>query len=242
MSSRAPLIGLSAGRNNFPTQARQVQMVWSGLNVNYVHSVIRSGATPVLIPCVTDPEAACAALKACDALVLTGGGDIDSLLYGQEPHPQCAQQDPVRDACEIALFHAARQRGIPIFGICRGIQLVNVAMGGDLIQDIPSQIRQPVRHSSGALTPVLLHSITMEPGSLVEQLMGVDSRAVNSWHHQSVGRVADGLRVTARAADGVIEALEAADGSPLLAVQWHPEEMAHTHPPFQRLFDWLVQI
>lgn len=182
-----------------------------------------------------------AALEAADGLLLTGGGDVVSLAYGEEPHPSSIYQDPVRDAEEFAAVRTAVERGLPVLGICRGIQSLNVALGGNLVQDVPSQVEGAVQHYTHASECLLAHTIDIEEGSLLAQVLGTTSIAVNSWHHQAVSEPADGLRICARARDGVVEGLEAEDGRPILAVQCHPEDTAEAYPVFQKLFDWLVQ-
>lgn len=240
--SSTPIIAISAGRLNLPiSKNNEIQNVWSGCNTNYLHSVIRSGGCPVLLPYLADEDAINTLMDRMDGLLLSGGGDIDSLRYGQEPHPKSEGHDPLRDRMEELAFYAAVRRGIPVLGICRGIQSINVAMGGTLVQDIPTQIPGSVKHYASGYAPVLLHSVTVSGGSLLERVVGCDMNAVNSWHHQSVDRIADGLKVNAVAPDGVIEGLEAADGRPILAVQFHPEELSHEVAAFQKLFDWLCK-
>ncbi len=242
MSVSTPIIAITSGRVNLPLSGNnEIQNVWAGSNVNYLHSVIRSGGCPVMLPYLAGADAINALMERVDGLILTGGGDVLSLRYGQEPHRMSAGQDPLRDTMEELALQAALRRGIPVLGICRGIQMLNVAMGGTLVQDIPTQIGSSVKHYAGGYAPVLLHSLSVTPGSLLESVLGSDLNAVNSWHHQSVDCVADGLKVNAVAADGVIEGLEASDGRPILAVQFHPEELSHEVAAFQRLFDWLCK-
>jgi putative glutamine amidotransferase len=142
---------------------------------------------------------------------------------------------------ELEVTRRALEKGLPVLGICRGVQLLNVAFGGSLIQDVPSQIPGAIQHYSQGVVPLLLHTIAIEPESLLSRVMGITSMAVNSYHHQSVNRVGSGLRINCRARDDVIEGVEAADGRPILGVQFHPEECTAIYPRFQNLFDWLVQ-
>ena len=238
---KKPIILITAGRKNHPAKESQPQTIWSGCDIDYTLSVARSGGAPLLLPCVTDRDTVLAALGAADGVLLTGGGDVLSLNYGEEPHPTSKYQDATRDDTEIALAHAALERGVPILGICRGLQLINVALGGTLIQDVPSQVPGAVKHYGDALDTTLLHTIEIEPGSLLAQVMGATKMAVNSYHHQAAKEVGTGLRVNCHAKDGVIEGLEANDDRPLLCVQFHPEECTATYPQFQPLFDWLVK-
>lgn len=194
----------------------------------------------MLLPFLSDEDSVRVAVERLDGLLLSGGGDIVSLAYGEEPHPKSHYQDPARDEMEFALVRAALERNIPILGICRGIQTLNVALGGTLVQDIESQVPGAIKHFSSGLAPVLLHSVQIDPDSLLARVLGGDSLAVNSWHHQAVKDVAPALRVNCKASDGVIEGLESAEGRDILAVQWHPEEIAAAYPQFRSLFDWLV--
>lgn len=237
---KKPIILITAGRKNESAGDSKPQTVWNGCDIDYTQSVARSGGVPLLLPCVTDEATVLAALDAADGLLLTGGGDILSLNYGEEPHITSKYQDPKRDALEIALTEGALERDIPILGICRGLQLLNVAMGGTLIQDIPSQVPDSIKHYGAGLTTTLLHSIDIEPDSILARVLNTGKMAVNSYHHQAAKDVAPGLKINCRARDGVIEGLESADGKPILSVQFHPEEIADVYPQFQPLFDWLV--
>lgn len=140
-----------------------------------------------------------------------------------------------RDATEAALIEGARDRGMPVLAICRGIQILNVALGGTLIQDIPSECETEILHDEEAARDSRTHEIAIESGSRIAAAMGTARCSVNSFHHQSVKRVAEGMRVTARSPDGVIEGLESVgEDWWVMAVQWHPEEMIHTGEPWDR--------
>jgi len=141
---------------------------------------------------------------------------------------------------EFELLRLAIERGIPVLGICRGLQVINVGLGGTLIQDIPSQVSAAVQHWTNAVDTVLCHTVYIEEGSLLAQVLGMTKLATNSWHHQSVNKVGKGLKVNCRTSDGVVEGLESTEGLPVLAVQFHPEESSLSYPIFQKLFDWLV--
>jgi putative glutamine amidotransferase len=190
------------------------------LNSSYVRALIAAGLTPLLIPPLIDPARASDALDGAAGLVLTGGEDVHPASYGDPTHPKLEETDQARDAVELALYRAARERRLPILAICRGIQLVNVAMGGTLYQDLPSEHPSPVNH----VDPKGRHALRVEPDSRLHQAVGAPA-SVNSRHHQAVKRLADGLRAVAWAEDGVIEGAELANGDGLLlAVQWHPED------------------
>jgi putative glutamine amidotransferase len=184
------------------------------------------------------------ALTGVDGLLLTGGEDVAPERYGETPHPSVADVDPARDAFEIALIAEARQRDLPIFAICRGIQILNVACGGSLVQDIPTQLSGPMDHNF-TVPPhqpfSRAHEVWIEKDSLLaallrERLSDADACEVNSRHHQSVKTLAAGFKVSATAPDGVIEAIEDPAATFCLAVQWHPENFWRTGE-FRSLFE-----
>lgn len=193
------------------------------LNSTYVRALDRAGLVPLALPTMLAPDRAVAALGGVRGLVLTGGEDVEPARYGAPPHPKLERTDPARDAAEVALIAAARARRLPILAICRGIQILNVALGGTLYQDLDSERPGSVAHAGDASR----HAVRVEPGSLLERTLGARSATVNSRHHQAIRDVAPGLRAVAWAEDGVIEAAEPADGSAswTLAVQWHPEDL-----------------
>jgi putative glutamine amidotransferase len=206
------------------------------LNVAYVHALECAGLVPLAVPTMLAPTSAAAALAGVRGLVLTGGEDVEPARYGAAPHPKLQDTDPARDAAELALIAAARERRLPILAICRGIQILNVALGGTLYQDLESERPGSLPHAGDATR----HSLRVETGSLLGRTLGTGegTTTVNSRHHQAVREVAPGLRPVAWADDGVIEAAEPADpGAPwMLAVQWHPEDLAE-----RALFDGFAQ-
>lgn len=237
---KKPIILITAGRQNQATPAGEVQSVRTGVSTDYVDAVVKAGGAPLIVPCFSDEAALDALLDKADGLILSGGGDIVSLAYDEEPHHLSKFQDPVRDEMEFHITRAALDRGLPILGICRGVQLLNVVLGGSLIQDVPSQVQDAVKHYSQGLHTVLLHTIDIEADSVLANLMGTTTMAINSWHHQAVKKLGAGLRVNCRARDGVIEGVEADDSRAVLGVQFHPEEAAGSYPQFQTFFDWIV--
>ncbi len=237
----SPIIAITVGRQNLSAPRRQVQDVWTGCHIDYVNSILRSGGAPVLLPYLADQDVIAAALEVADGVLLPGGGDVVSLRYGEEPHPKEHYHNPARDEMEFEVVQLALEKGLPILGICRGVQVLNVALGGTLVQDVPSEVEGAVKHFSHGLAPVLLHNVDIEEGSLLAQILGATSLAVNSWHHQAVRDLGRGLRVNCRSRDGVIEGVESDEGKPILGVQCHPEEVAAIYPQFQPLFDWLVE-
>jgi putative glutamine amidotransferase len=196
------------------------------LNTAYVRALERAGLVPLAVPTMLAADRAGAALAAVRGLVLTGGEDVAPDRYGAAPHPRLGDVDPVRDAAELALIAAARARRLPILAICRGIQILNVALGGTLYQDLESERPGSVPHSGETN-----HGVRVEPGSLLERTLGTRSATVNSRHHQAIRDLAPGLKAVAWADDGVIEGAEAVDasgraGGPwIVAVQWHPEDL-----------------
>jgi putative glutamine amidotransferase len=194
-----------------------------------------AGLIPVIIPPLSNPDAANAILDSVSGLVLTGGSDVDPALYGEKRHDKVRSIDAGRDRTEAALIQEARGRGTPVLAICRGIQILNVALGGTLVQDIPSQCDTTIDHDEDRPRDSRTHDISAEPGSLIARAIGTEQCLVNSFHHQAVKDVAEGMRVTARSPDGVIEGMESTnDDWWVLAVQWHPEEMTGSPEPWDR--------
>jgi putative glutamine amidotransferase len=193
------------------------------LNTAYVRALERAGLVPLAIPTLIAPDRAVAALQSLRGLVLTGGEDVAPQRYGATPHPRLGRVDPDRDATEVALIAAARKRGLPILAICRGIQILNVALGGTLYQDLDSERPSAVHHSDETST----HRVRVAAGTLLERMLGARGAIVNSRHHQAIRDLAPALKATAWADDGVIEAAEPLDPDApwMVAVQWHPEDL-----------------
>lgn len=205
------------------------------LNSAYIAALECAGLVPLIVPPLADPSGSLSILAAVDGLVLTGGEDVDATIYGQNRHAKNGDPNMVRDATEIALVHAARELRKPVLAICRGPQILNVALGGTLIQDIPSQVPGSLEHNARRDRAARVHEVRVVPGSIIARAMGETLLTVNSLHHQSVGEVAPGLRVTAVAPDGVIEGVESRSaGWWVMAVQWHPEEMNDSPEPWDR--------
>lgn len=209
----------------------------------YVDAVRRAGGIPVLVPAgealVED------LLTRLDGLILSGGGDLDAELYSGSQHPTLEEPNPERDQMEIAFIRQVVQGATPTLCICRGAQVLNVALGGSLIEHLPDEVGMETLHRTA--TPgasgepeAIAHPIQIQPGSQLAALLGQTEVCPLSWHHQAVREVAPGLLVSAYAPDGTIEALEKPDHPWLLAVQWHPELTAATDPLQQRLFDGLI--
>lgn len=203
----------------------------------YVQSVERAGGTVCWID-VEDPTRAAEDALKCDGLLLPGGADVDPALYGQKPGEKCGKPNEQRDRAEGAMAQAFLRSGKPIFGICRGIQFLNVALGGTLLQDIRPV--QKERHMDFLHRASSTHSVTIEPSSELYRILGKPEIRVNSMHHQAVDRLGDGLVVTARSSDGFVEAVERKEGGFCLAVQWHPEHMSRRSEDQRKLFTAFV--
>lgn len=229
---KSPLIGISGNfRDGDCTLARA-----------YYQSLLEAGATPVIIPPFDDDRALTSLMDSLDGLVLSGGADIDPEFLGQEAL-DCISVNPFRDAPELAMVHMAVDRHIPILGICRGIQILAAALGGELYQDIQLQHGAgSLQHSQKGERYETSHSISIEKGTLLHSLFGLDCMDVNSFHHQAVKSVPKGFRVSASAPDGIIEAMESTDMRPILGVQWHPEcFLLDGNRSMMPVFEWIVR-
>lgn len=213
--SSLPVIGLSASYSNGR----------SSVGDTYVRAVLQSGGMPYIIPVITDPAVLRSLVSKLDGLLMIGGEDLNPLWYKEEPHPRLGGVNSERDLYDLKLIKLATDRNIPVLGICRGEQLLNVAFGGALIQDINTQVESSIKHkqNQAAITPS--HTIHLSPNSCLAQILGTDSLLVNSFHHQSVGRLAPGFKPVAYAKDGIVEAIEAWPDRPFWGVQWHPESL-----------------
>lgn len=210
------------------------------LPATYLRALHRAGGQEgILGPQRMDPDEVSAVLDRFDGLLLIGGGDIDPKHYGEDPMPECYGIDTEADLFEMQLVRAAIRGGMPVLAICRGFQVLNVAMGGTLDQHITGR-EGLVGHGVPGVRPEL-HEVRLEPGTWTAKAMGVDALTVSSSHHQAVAKVGDGLVVSGRAPDGIVEAMEHPDGSWVVAVQWHPERRAQEDPAHQGLFDSLVE-
>jgi putative glutamine amidotransferase len=215
----------------------------TGVNAAYVQAVLAAGGVPLILSPLMSPSLASRALEGIDGLLLTGGEDLDPAWYGAQPSPQLSPPSRERDLFELALFAVARQREMPILGICRGIQLINVAMGGTLYQDLPTEGSGSVNHRPEGPRDSRSHRVTLESVSRAAEALGASSVVVNSSHHQAIKDLAPGLVATGWTDDRLIEAVETPPNTPwLLAVQWHPEEMHRDRQaPERGLFMALVR-
>jgi putative glutamine amidotransferase len=232
-----PIIGVSTGRISDPNIQRDQVAAPS----SYLRAVLSAGGIPLLIPPRLTRDQLGETLARLDGLVLIGGGDIDPALFNGQPHPRVYDIDPERDFLDLTLARLAAERRIPFLGICRGIQVVNVALGGTLYTDIGDQLPGALRHDWYPNIPRnhLAHPVTVEAGSRLSGILGGTAFRVNSLHHQGVDRPAPALRATAWSPDELIEAVELDDHPFGVAVQWHPEWLQE-HAPQRDLFSALV--
>ena len=197
----------------------------SYVNHDYVESVEKNGGIPVLLPVLSDAANVKRQMEGLDGIVISGGYDIDPSLYGEEPVKGLGFTMKEVDQYYLAVVRAAEELGLPILGICKGMQMLNVAYGGTIYQDISSQKPESCQHVQQAPRYCATHSADIKEGSFLYSVFGKKER-INSYHHQSVKEVAKGFSVTAVAKDGVVEAIERECGSFICGVQWHPEMMA----------------
>jgi putative glutamine amidotransferase len=231
-----PLIGISCG--TFHDRA------WCppsfGHRQTYVDAIMRAGGAPILIPPVQDEATLRVLYERLDGVLFAGGGDIAPAHYGAEPHAKLGLLDPMRDSAELPMTRWALADGKPILGICRGVQVLNVALGGTLYQDLPSELPSELHHNLSYEREDwthLAHEITVAPNSRLAQALGVERLPINSLHHQSVRDIGAGLRAVAWAPDGVVEALEGVGAAFVVGVQCHPEALqAEADPRWRGLF------
>lgn len=227
---RCAIIGLSTSEMRAPERIRhdprsEPAARELALGLTYPDAIRRAGAIPIVIPPM-DVAAIEPLLDGLWGLCLSGGPDLQPSCYGAEPHPALGPTEPQLDVFELALVRAAEARQMPVLAICRGLQVLNVARGGTLIQDLPSLRRSDIEHRQALSGSTPTHDVTLDE-SLVADCLGARAARVNSFHHQAVDALGEGLRPVGWAPDGVIEALEATDRNFTIAVQWHAESMIH---------------
>ena len=225
-AQRKPVIGITGNYEDLTCK----------LGKGYYQKVVEAGGVPVIIPPVTDPHVIINTLDRIDALILSGGGDYNPLWAGEEPSPLLHGINAERDQAELMITRLAYHRQIPMLGICRGIQTLAMALGGKVFQDISDRATE--KHSQDADRSEPTHTVTVEKDSILYHLYSQQSTLyVNSFHHQAVSDTGAKFRVTARSADGIIEAMESTEYKPVMGVQWHPECLENGTP----LFQWLVE-
>ncbi|WP_163538712.1 gamma-glutamyl-gamma-aminobutyrate hydrolase family protein [Gracilibacillus sp. YIM 98692] len=233
--SNRPVVGITSSmvnHNNIPSY---------NIHEKHIQAVIKAGGVPVIIPTGTN-EMTEVWVRICHGIILSSGEDIDPNTFGANPSPKIQKTNKKRDFTEVELVKNALKQGKPILGLCRGATMLNVALGGTVIQDIETNNTKAMKHNQQATRPEPTHYIQIDETSELYQIIGSSNILVNSMHHQAIDQIAPNLKKTAVAPDGVIEAVEGTDKtSPMLmGIQWHPEEMAGEDPIMQRLFDRFV--
>ena len=230
---QSPLIGVSAGRT---------QVGSSIVQSTYINAIVKAGGRPVIIPVITDISVLRNIVKDLDGLVLTGGEDVDPLYYGERAIPEMNEIDSVRDIYDLVLLKLATDRNIPVLGICRGEQIINVAFGGTLYQDIPTQVEdKSIKHKQSEPREKGTHNISIINDSQLHKILGVSGASTNTFHHQAVKTTAPNFRTVASATDGIVEAIEAYPNRPIMGVQWHPEgHVAGGDTTMLKLFSFIV--
>ena len=214
VSDSTTIVGISNMGNEYKTRI-------------YSDAIGYTGATSVILPMISTDDEAAYIIDRIDALVMTGGEDIAPSYYGETPSKKLGTVFAARDVNDVLLIRYALDRDLPLLGICRGMQIINVVCGGTLVQDIPTEIGKTVIHIDPALRVFQMHKITASDDSLIRELLGGTSAIVNSWHHQAVEKLGSGLKITAVAADGIPEAIEMEGKTFVLGVQFHPERMIY---------------
>jgi putative glutamine amidotransferase len=239
LASRRPVIGIPCGV--YPD-------AWytptNGNAISYLRAIEAAGGVPALIHLTRNADVLDAHYRRCDALLLAGGEDVHPSCYGATPHPKLGNPNPFQDEVEIALTRRAAAEGKPILGICRGVQLLNVALGGTLYQDIPSELPGALNHEESTAQrdmAHLAHPLDLDASSWLAGQLDADQLTVNTLHHQALRDIAPGLRVVGRAPDGLVEAVEGDSESLIVGVQCHPEELwERADPRWARLFTGFV--
>lgn len=237
--SRRPVIGIAT--QTLPAFTGERQTCWL-MGRSYIEAIRTVGGVPWLIPLIPqDHDTLQEIFDRLDGVFVTGGVDVDPARYGEPRSPLCGTTDSDRDAVEIALLRHALDRGLPVLAVCRGLQILNVACGGTLYQDVASQVPAALKHDhfptpENPSRKFLAHDVTVKAGSRLGKILGDAVVPVNSMHHQAIKDLAPSLAATAYAPDGIIEGAEGTGSQFVVAVQWHPEELTETQPGMARLF------
>lgn len=225
---RKPLIGL--------TPQYDLEQEKLCMRQNYMDMVAAAGGIPLVLPLMDERYDIEALAQLCDGFLFTGGPDVHPSLFQEETLRYCGVIDAQRDTLEVQLLHEVNRLDKPVFGICRGIQLINVALGGSLYQDIPAQVDGlPIAHSQQRPFHVPVHSVSVEPDSPLYSIVGKEELTVNSMHHQAVKEIAPSLKCAAKSKDGLSECVYLPGKAFFLAVQWHPEYLWRTHQVQQKI-------
>ncbi len=206
------------------------------LNEQYVKAALMAGAVPYAVPPIPDPRTIEQYVREMDGWIVSGGADVDPVHYGEQPLPELGPVLPDRDRFEIGLIREAAKKNVPVIAVCRGLQVLNVALGGSLYQDVRHYRSDHLQHQQKSAPHIASHAVEIVPHSLLHSILNKSEIRTNSLHHQSVKSVAPGLFVSARAPDGVVEAVESRSHRFVLGVQWHPEAMAAADDDAMKLF------
>ena len=227
---KKPLIGLTPSHN---TDNHDIQM-----RPTYLKAVTAAGAIPVVLPLTSSEEDLKQLVDTLDGFLFTGGPDVHPFLFGEETLDHCGSVSAERDQMELALLPLVMETGKPILGICRGVQLLNIGLGGTIWQDIPSQVTSdfPLAHTQPFAYTLPSHTVTVKPGSRLAEITGAETLSVNSMHHQAVKDVAPSLTASAFSSDHLVEAVEMPDYPFFIGVQWHPEYLWEKNEAASRLF------
>jgi putative glutamine amidotransferase len=238
-----PIIGIASQTQE---SAGDLPRCWI-MGQRYIHALTSAGAVPWVIPLVADDLPTLRSIyERLDGLFLTGGVDVDPAQYGAARNELCGRIDPARDAVELCLIRWALEDHKPVLGACRGIQVINVACGGTLYQDVGAEMPRAIKHDyfphqGNFRRDQLVHDVSIDLQSRLGRACGVERCQVNSMHHQGIKELGRGLAASAFAPDGLIEGIEGTNGHFLLGVQWHPEELVDTQPNMRRLFQSFIE-
>ncbi|WP_307552352.1 MULTISPECIES: gamma-glutamyl-gamma-aminobutyrate hydrolase family protein [unclassified Paenibacillus] len=229
-----PIIGITSN-------IREEKLLTTG--ISNIHAIVKGGGVPIVLPNLSDESMIDRLADSIDGLLVTGGNDADPTLYDEEPHPNLGEVCPERDYFEIRLITKLLTRNKPILGICRGCQMINVAAGGKLYQDIHVQYGKPLlQHTQKAPRSHPTHYVDVKESSLIHDIVQSTRFKVNSFHHQAVRSVPEGFDVTALSSDGIVEAYESKQHHFVLGVQWHPENLAQKNDVYSlRLFNAFIE-
>jgi putative glutamine amidotransferase len=231
-----PLIGITTNQSHNVYWQPTITLMQS-----YVNAVTQAGGVPVLIPSLIEEDGWDAVYSRLDGILFSGGGDISLEHFSGQPHPRIDDVDLARDSIELNFVNAAASDGKPFLGICRGCQVVNVALGGTLFTHIPDQLPDALDHDyPGNKRTILVHEVKIEEGTYIAEIYGEPFIRVNSLHHQGLKDIAPSLRVAGHASDGLVEAIELPDHRFGLAVQWHPEWLTDQEPT-RKLFRKFIE-
>ena len=229
-----PVIGIT------PHRVQEKQQIL--LRETYINSIVRSGGLPIVLPCVQDEQMIDALLDTVDGLLLSGGCDIHPKHFGEEIHPACGEIDEIRDTSELLLVKRAIARDMPVFGICRGFQVICVALGATLFQDIESQLGIPrEKHRQAEPFDDPVHTVRFKEGGLFERITQTQLMPANSMHHQAVKDAGDRIRIEGITMDGIVEAISMVGNEKVFGVEFHPEYLDHYSDFASRMFDYFIE-